>query len=95
MPDIFSLAEGVVLLEAPEQVEATRQRHRQVLRQRFGLSPQEADIAIQLGEGRSLREIADRAERSYQTVRTQLKSIFLKTRTSRQIELVAALSNIK
>lgn len=95
MPDIFSLAEGVVLLEAPEQVEATRQRHRRVLRQRFGLTPQEADIAIQLGEGRSLREIAERAERSYQTVRTQLKSIFLKTRTSRQVELVAVLSDIK
>jgi DNA-binding CsgD family transcriptional regulator len=95
MPDIFSYAEGVVLLEAPEQSDATRQRHKQALQQRFRLSPQEAHIAIHLSEGRSLREIADGAERSYQTVRTQLKSIFLKTQTSRQVELVSILKNLE
>lgn len=95
MPDIFSYAEGIVLLEAPEQSDATRQRHKRALQRHFRLSPQEADIAIRLSEGRSLREIADRAERSYQTVRTQLKSIFLKTKASRQIELVSIVNNLK
>ncbi|AYM08857.1 helix-turn-helix transcriptional regulator [Agrobacterium tumefaciens] len=95
MPDIFSYAEGVILLEAPEQNDAIQQRRRQALRQRFRLSPQEADIAIQLSEGKSLREIADGAERSYQTVRTQLKSVFFKTGVSRQLDLVNVVSTIK
>lgn len=95
MPDIFSYAEGVALLEVPKQVDVIRQRRKQALRRRFGLSPQEIDIAILLSEGRSLREIADGAKRSYETVRTQLKSIFFKTGTSRQVELVSVISRLE
>ena len=94
MPDIFSHAEGVILLETPEQSDATRQTRRQALRRHFRLSPQEADIAIHLTEGRSLREIADNAERSYQTVRTQLKSIFFKIGVQRQSELIKLVSKL-
>ncbi|RAX41266.1 hypothetical protein DQ393_11915 [Rhizobium tropici] len=95
MPDIFSYAEGVVLLEVPERSNANLQRHKQALQQRFRLTSQEADIAIRLSDGMSLREIAEKTERSYQTLRTQLKSIFFKTGVSRQIELALIVANLK
>jgi DNA-binding CsgD family transcriptional regulator len=54
----------------------------------FGLSPVECRIAIQLAEGLSLKEIAAAQGTQHDTVRKQLRSIFEKTSTNRQPELI-------
>lgn len=57
----------------------------------YGLSPAEAKLAVMIAEGCSLEEAADRLSVSINTVRSQLKSVFAKTGTRRQSELVAML----
>jgi pimeloyl-ACP methyl ester carboxylesterase/DNA-binding CsgD family transcriptional regulator len=54
----------------------------------YGLTPREADIAIQITSSRTPNEIAKQNNTSIHTVRVQLKSIFSKTGVSRQSELV-------
>jgi DNA-binding CsgD family transcriptional regulator len=60
----------------------------------FGLTPTETRIAIQLVKGRSLKEIAARADVSLGTVRKQLASIYAKTDTHRQAELTLLLARL-
>lgn len=57
----------------------------------FELTPTEAVIAAQLADGRSIAEIARDRRCSASTVRSHLKSIFQKTGTNRQGELVQML----
>jgi DNA-binding CsgD family transcriptional regulator len=54
----------------------------------FGLTPSEARLALHLITGETLRSAAAELHISYETARTQLKSIFSKTGTCRQAELV-------
>ena len=61
---------------------------------RFGLTPAERRLAVQLACGLSLRQSADHLGITYQTARTQLKAVFAKTGTSRQAELVALLARL-
>ena len=64
---------------------------------KLGLSPTESEIAVLLAEGRTTREIAATTGRGYSTVRTHLKHIFTKLKSSRQFEvaqLVLALSSL-
>lgn len=56
---------------------------------RHGLTRAEATLACELAAGRSLTDAAERLARSRSTVRNQLQSIFAKTATHRQAELVA------
>jgi DNA-binding CsgD family transcriptional regulator len=58
----------------------------------FNLTPAEARLASRLSTGRSIEEIAAELSTSYETLRKQLKSIFLKTNTHRQAQLVALLA---
>lgn len=60
----------------------------------FGLSPAECRIATQLAEGRTLKEIASANGTQHDTVRKQLQSIYQKTSTKRQPELVKLLLNL-
>jgi DNA-binding CsgD family transcriptional regulator len=60
----------------------------------FDLTPAEAKITIALLEGGDLRSIAAAQRVSVETVRTQLKSVFAKTNTSRQSELIALLMRV-
>jgi DNA-binding CsgD family transcriptional regulator len=60
----------------------------------FGLTHCEAYLAAQLCTGATLRQIAARREIGIGTVRGQLKSIFIKTGTTRQPELVALLAKL-
>src|SRR5262245_31866110 len=62
-----------------------------LLRCRFGLTPAEARLALQLVAGETLRSAAAKLGISYETVRTHLKTIFNKTGTCRQAELVVVL----
>ncbi|MFC1748905.1 helix-turn-helix transcriptional regulator [Pseudomonadota bacterium] len=64
---------------------------RDLLESYYGLTYAEAEVAELLVQGNELREIAERNRISLHTVRNQLKSIFAKTNTSRQAELVSRL----
>jgi DNA-binding CsgD family transcriptional regulator len=59
-----------------------------LLRCRFGLTPAEARLALQLVAGEPLRAAAVKLSITYETARTELKNIFNKTGTCRQAELV-------
>lgn len=61
----------------------------EALRKRFGLSPQEARIALALRQGGTVAEIAERMGISYETARVHLKSAFAKTGSHKQRELLA------
>ncbi|MBV8465087.1 MAG: hypothetical protein JO218_03985 [Burkholderiales bacterium] len=63
-----------------------------VLTALYGLSPAECRLSSLLLEGCTLTEAAERLEVQVSTVRTQLKSIFWKTGTHRQGELMKLLS---
>lgn len=59
-----------------------------VLQQLHGLTPAEAEVLGRLTDGMRLSDIAEDLDVSIETVRSQLKSIFSKTGTSRQADLV-------
>lgn len=63
----------------------------QVLRDWYGLTPAETRVAVLLAGGLSLKEIVERFGIGANTARTHLKSIFAKTETRRQGELIQLL----
>lgn len=63
-----------------------------LLRDMFRLTPAEARLVQALMTGVSLRAYADDTRISVETARTQVKSVFSKTGTSRQSELIALLN---
>jgi DNA-binding CsgD family transcriptional regulator len=65
------------------------------IRQALGLTQREAQIAMLLAEGLSLPAIAERLHLGLGTLRNHLKSIFAKTGTRRQGELVALLRTLQ
>jgi DNA-binding CsgD family transcriptional regulator len=65
-----------------------------VLGSRFRLTPAEARIAIGIARGEALSHIANRHGITVQTARKQLKSVFSKTRTNRQAQLVVLLLDV-
>ncbi|MDR6635737.1 DNA-binding CsgD family transcriptional regulator [Phyllobacterium sp. 1468] len=60
----------------------------------FGLTPAEARLARLVSSGEELRTVADRLGVTYETARTQLKTVFAKTDTHRQAELGALLARM-
>jgi DNA-binding CsgD family transcriptional regulator len=60
----------------------------------FALTPREAQLAMALAAGRDLMAAADSLEIAYVTARGYLKSIFAKTATRRQAELVALIQRL-
>lgn len=64
------------------------------LQEMFGLTPAEVRVACALMEGASPREAAERLGVRFQTVRNQLQSLYHKTMTSRQSELVLLLARV-
>jgi DNA-binding CsgD family transcriptional regulator len=65
-----------------------------ILRKTYGLTSAEVKLAMALVEGRSITEAAAENHVAKETVRSQLKSIFLKTETRRQGELVSLLASL-
>jgi DNA-binding CsgD family transcriptional regulator len=65
-----------------------------LLRQMFGLTPTEADIAARLAKGLSIIEIADELGIGKGTARWHLKNIQTKTDKHRQAELVILLAHL-
>jgi DNA-binding CsgD family transcriptional regulator len=69
----------------------TARPREQVFRGLFGLTPAEMRLSRLVAEGKGLREAANQLGVTYETARSQLKSIFGKTGTRRQGELVRLL----
>jgi len=69
-------------------MEEARMPQMAFLKNRFGLTPAEARVVLRLVSGDSLRSAAKALGIKYETVRTHLKSVFQKTGTGRQAELV-------
>jgi len=67
-------------------------RRADLLQGLYGLTRAEVEIAHLLTEGRSPQDIADLRAVALGTVRAQIKALFAKTGSSRQIDLVAKLS---
>jgi DNA-binding CsgD family transcriptional regulator len=84
-------AVGIVFISDPEQNASVSSEILQVL---FGLTPAEARLAIALLEGKSILQTAVRHNVSRETVRSQIKSLFQKTGTKRQGELVRLLAGV-
>jgi len=90
--DFLNLVSAIIILTDLEASSAGPARA--VLLQAFGLAPSEARLAAQIAAGRTLPELAQAEAISRETLRSRLKSIFDKTGTSRQSELVLLLSKL-
>ncbi|WP_244440023.1 helix-turn-helix transcriptional regulator [Mesorhizobium metallidurans] len=66
----------------------------QTLQKMFGLTGAETNLALRLAQGDAPLEIARSWRLSRTTIRSQLASLFAKTETKRQAELVALLGRI-
>ena len=88
----FLGARAILILSGVEQGEAEQLA---MLRQAFRLTPSEARIALWLAEGKSLEEAAHEMTVAQETARSHLKSIFRKTGTHRQGELVALVARLR
>jgi len=92
--DIFRATAAVAVL-------IDRQRPKQggvdylAIRDAFSLTDRETDVALMLANGLSPAEIARQLRIQVDTARDHLKSIFEKTETNRQAELVALLSRLQ
>ena len=64
------------------------------LKQGYGLTSREAELALAFSEGETLQRTADRLGIMYETARTHLRHILSKTGTSRQAELMALLQRM-
>ncbi len=94
VPDegLFLPAPRVLVTAQPRHVEP--QARHAGLRERYGLTPSEVEVARLLAEGVAPKEIASRRDVSVHTVRTQMKSVFQKLDVRSQRELVVALANL-
>jgi DNA-binding CsgD family transcriptional regulator len=77
---------AAILISDPEADSAAL---RDILRQLYPLSEQEAELAVRIAEGERLEEAAGNVGVTYQTARSYLKSIFMKLGVHRQAELAS------
>lgn len=64
----------------------------EILRRTFGLTGAEARLAARLADERSLASVADELGISIETARTQLRTIFRKTDTHKQSDLISLMA---
>jgi len=76
---------AILFVGEPEQ---DRPLRKEALRHRFGLTPAEADLALEVAKGDGRQAAAARLGISLATARTHLERIFEKTGARRQAELV-------
>lgn len=87
--DIFQGARALLLISNPSQ---KRPLALKVLQEVFHLTPAELRVAAALLQGQDTQQIAEGHRVGPQTVRYHLKSIFAKTGTSHQAQLVSLLA---
>jgi DNA-binding CsgD family transcriptional regulator len=90
--DVFAPADMLLLITL---VSAPTAPLTEVLTGLFDLTPAEAKVARGISVGRSLADLAASNGVSRETVRTQLKSLMMKTGTGRQAELAVLLSGLR
>jgi DNA-binding CsgD family transcriptional regulator len=92
--DVFKATAAVATLiqrcPRPSCVGATHA----MIRDAFGLTDREIDVAALLGEGLNLADIARQLRVRIGTARNHLKNVFEKTDTRRQAELVALIARL-
>ncbi|TFW29077.1 helix-turn-helix transcriptional regulator [Duganella callida] len=71
--------------------EATPALRAELVQRLFGLSDAEAELAVAICSGQTLEEASNRRGTTISTARSQLRSIFGKTGTNRQADLVSML----
>lgn len=84
---------AAMLVVSDPELEATTRKER--LRMLFGLTPAEAAFAMEIVKGDGRRAAAERRGIACSTARTHLSSIFEKTGTRRQAELVRLLLQVE
>jgi len=92
--DIFSSASALALLIERDRTPSMLRIARPGLRSAYGLTEQEANVAVLLAEGLDINAIAMRLGIRLNTARGYLKDALQKTGTTRQAELVALLARI-
>ena len=88
------IKDGLSVCVCVTDLNAQMQLQRGALQNVFGLTEAELRVAQAMFEGATLQQIAARFGISHNTVRVQLASIFDKTRTNRQVDLIAMLSRL-
>ena len=87
-PPMAAAATDAVALCAMLDPEQLPVPSRKLIQKLFGLTEAESRLAVSIASGETPKELADRTERSLETVRTQLKFVFRKLGVRRQIDLV-------
>jgi DNA-binding CsgD family transcriptional regulator len=80
--------EGPTIVLTLENKEATPNLNEAELRIQFGITTAELRTLKAIFSGQSVNDIADTEQRSRETIRGRLKSLYYKTNTSRQSDLV-------
>jgi DNA-binding CsgD family transcriptional regulator len=99
---VMPLSRTSTLLQKPEaplafvMVKDLRptQRPQRQLAEMFGLTQAEAELAVAIGAGKRLDDVADERQVSMATLRTQMRALYSKTATSRQAELVQMIASL-
>lgn len=92
--DVFLAAQAIAVLIELDPKTPGFQPNASAIRDAFGLTGRETDVAILLCEGFDVPAIATRLGIQPDTARTYLRQVYEKTGTSRQIELVALLARL-
>lgn len=87
----FEAVRAIVYVQDPERRVRPAQ---EILRSAFRLTPAECRVALLLGDGKSPREISHVLGVSSNTLKSHLASIYRKTNTSRQTQLVRLLMRL-
>ena len=66
----------------------------EMIRTMFGLTPAEAELLLALSHGQTPKQYSDEHHVTVNTARTHLKSLFAKTRTAKQSDLVRLMSGL-
>lgn len=82
-PDVTGLA-GVVFVDDPDDPGPVSEA---LLRDLYGLTPRQAEVASLLAEGHTIAEVGDILGISVNTVKVRLQEVFAKTDTHRQSEI--------
>ncbi|WP_300551083.1 helix-turn-helix transcriptional regulator [Roseovarius sp.] len=90
--DLGALIGGARFMLAVREVSSPLQSRKSRMQHKFGLTTTEADFADLLVQGMSVKEVSERLCISVWTGRSHLRSIFQKTDTHRQGELIVRLN---
>lgn len=93
--DLFGVAVAVAVLISPEPQTAAAGPAAPLLREALRLTEREAEVAALIGEGCSITEVARTVGIAVGTARNHVKSVYEKTGTSRQAQLVALLAKLR